>query len=257
MEPGSVTRPSIVGQRCDRVRETISLRQLFDQLGWDAPERGRIRCLWPDHDDEHPAMQPYWDTNSVHCFACGKSGGVIELVRHAVPPTGGSWTLDQALDWLEKTFGLPALTPAESLKSRLKKVLVGPGQGVSPSGQSVGRWTAARTAVRDAFDTVERSYPRAAVLSVSGQRDYIWAQEEGFATDAIVWASWARTMIFGSYENRLRAVANDLAESSLDVPPLPDVWYDDETTCDSYWLWDTHREHGMIDDQIPVSTVMF
>jgi DNA primase len=36
-------------------------------------------CLCPFHDDHHPSLALYPETNTFHCFACKESGDVIKL----------------------------------------------------------------------------------------------------------------------------------------------------------------------------------
>ena len=39
----------------------------------------QIKC--PFHDDDKPSMKVYPKTNTVHCFACGKTGDVIQFIQ--------------------------------------------------------------------------------------------------------------------------------------------------------------------------------
>src|SRR5215211_2798923 len=49
-----------------------------------APQkRWRARCPLPDHPDKSPSFVVYLDTNSWHCFGCGRGGDVVDLARHA------------------------------------------------------------------------------------------------------------------------------------------------------------------------------
>lgn len=40
-----------------------------------------FRCLNPDHEDRHPSMSYDEKTNKVHCFSCGKTYDLIDLVE--------------------------------------------------------------------------------------------------------------------------------------------------------------------------------
>ncbi len=44
---------------------------------------GRLvgRCLSPEHEDRTPSMYVYADDPHFHCFGCGESGDVVDLVR--------------------------------------------------------------------------------------------------------------------------------------------------------------------------------
>lgn len=227
---------STLSQRCERIRDSITLEQLFTQRGWDYTPGHRILCLWPDHDDHKPDMQIYPDTNSVHCFVCAKSGDVIELTRYCIPERG-VWSVEQAATWLERTFELPELTAPESLRRRLRRSLVTP---TAPSTGDAQRRTAT-SMVHAAFDAVERDVPASIILAVANQRESIWAAADVPGTDPLDWAASARTMIYGSYANRvaaLREIEVDLATSAPDVLTL--LW-DDTRNVDEALRWETHR----------------
>ena len=62
--------------------------------------RGR-RALCFMHDDHHPSLSVYKDSNSWFCFTCNKGGGVIDLVKSYF-----DYDTDQACKWLEVEFNI-------------------------------------------------------------------------------------------------------------------------------------------------------
>jgi DNA primase len=38
-------------------------------------------CLCPFHTDEKPSLRIYEETNTYHCFGCGKTGDVIQFIQ--------------------------------------------------------------------------------------------------------------------------------------------------------------------------------
>lgn len=236
---------SLVAARCDQVREQVTIDALLDAMGIEAPARGRIRCVWPDHDDRSPSMQVYRETNSVHCFACNTGGDVVEVARRCANPDGTPWSLDEALDWLEETFGLKRLTAAQTLQSRLRKTLskrrnsagdvVGSGLVNSFNNNGLpakNRW-GFEEVVRSAFVDAERHATPDQLAAVGDLRDYIWAEADQPGVDLMEWATWARGMIYGSY-------AKLLGQMIFPSPP-PDIVDDRPEVCRRAQLWEVHR----------------
>jgi hypothetical protein len=235
---------SLLAARCEQVREQVTIDALLEVMGVEAPSRGRIRCLWPDHEDRSPSMQIYRETNSVHCFACNQGGDVVELARRAGNPDGGEWSLEDALDWLEETFGLRKLTVAQTLQGRLRKQLskrqnnagvpsLTAGNVLSRNTMTAAQRGAYDTIVRSAFCEAERNTTpdqRAAVMDI---REYIWSEADRPGVDLMAWAAWARRMIFGSY-------AKLMGNMTFPDPPS-DVVDDRPETCRRAQLWELHR----------------
>lgn len=218
---------SLLSERCSRIREQVGIEDLFEALNWDFPVRGRIRCLWPDHDDRSPAMQVYRETNSVYCFACGKGGDVVELLWKAGNPEGGEWTLDEALEWAEGTFGLERMTAASSLKQRLHRKLSAtrrkPAES-EPNSDLIG-------IVKEAFDRVERE-PSTDLQLGADIKDYVWSQTEDPDVDLSTWVVWARRMVFGPYSWAI----------NLKLPnPPPKVIDDSPQALVRARVWEHHR----------------
>jgi DNA primase len=62
--------------------------------------RGR-RALCFMHEDHHPSLTIYKDTNSWFCYTCNKGGGVIDLVREYF-----KYDTEKACKWLEVEFNI-------------------------------------------------------------------------------------------------------------------------------------------------------
>ena len=62
--------------------------------------RGR-RALCFMHEDHHPSLTIYKDTNSWFCYTCNKGGGVIDLVKDYF-----KYDTEKACKWLEVEFNI-------------------------------------------------------------------------------------------------------------------------------------------------------
>lgn len=223
---------SLLAERCDRAREAITIEALFDALGWDLPQRGRIRCIWPDHEDRTPSMNVYHATNSVHCFACNQGGDVIEIAKRCANPEGGEWSVDEALDWLEEAFHLAKLTPAKTLQSRLRKKLGKVRSATANVSPQVSK-PQVEAIIRSAFANAEKGVPADRLELGADIKDYVWSEGDEPGVDLTVWGSWARQIIFGTYSKMLH---------SLELPmPPPDIVDDRPETCRRARLWESHR----------------
>lgn len=223
---------SLIRERCDQVRDQVTIEQVFDVLGWDLPQRGRVRCIWPDHEDRTPAMQVYRDTNSVHCFACNKGGDVVEVIHLCGNPEGGPWDLDEALDWAEDTFGLQKLTPAKTLKTRLQKKLA---KVHAPAPTTVGNRKSLAQLVHQAFLDVEKRANADQLMFAGNIKDYVWSELDDPDTDPEEWVTWARKMAYGIYAKTLYAI-------DFPLPVPPDIIDDLPSTCRRARAWEAHRD---------------
>ena len=57
------------------------LRQYLEMKGLPTAKNSRFRCLNPNHEDVHPSMAFNEIDNRVHCFSCGVSYDVFDLIR--------------------------------------------------------------------------------------------------------------------------------------------------------------------------------
>jgi hypothetical protein len=217
----------MLSERCDRLREEVTLEALFDTLGWDLPDRGKIVCLWPDHDDQAPSMQIYRDTNSVHCFSCGRSGDVVEILWKAGNPEGGEWSLEDAVDWAEAAFGLAPIKPTQTLRNRMRKKL---SRLHSPAPVTVDRAGVALldAGVRADFTAVHANATQGQIAAMGAWADYIWGERDEGGVDLVTWAAWARGVIRGPYATALQQAPRN--RISLE-----------ERRCSI--LWELHRDN--------------
>lgn len=54
---------------------------LVKKYGWHVEGSNRVKILCPFHRDNKPSLVIYLDTNSAHCFGCGKHPSAIELEK--------------------------------------------------------------------------------------------------------------------------------------------------------------------------------
>jgi len=98
-------------RRKDRVKNDIPIAQLLLDLGY--PVRGdsgdreeQFPCdMHGDGLDNKPSARIYPESNSWYCFACGVARDTIDTVQ-----AKHDLTFMQALDWLEKKYGLTPMS---------------------------------------------------------------------------------------------------------------------------------------------------
>ncbi len=64
----------------DRTREYLKTKLPEYLMGKGINIRTNFRCLNPNHPDLHPSMHYLQKSNTVHCFACGKSYDIFSLI---------------------------------------------------------------------------------------------------------------------------------------------------------------------------------
>ena len=57
-----------------------ALECFLEEKGIDPYSKQPFRCLFPDHEDRHPSMGYDRKRGRVHCFACGRSADVYDLL---------------------------------------------------------------------------------------------------------------------------------------------------------------------------------
>ena len=65
--------------------KNVNVQSVYRLLGRELPKPGSdgwamIRCLHPDHRDEHPSCSVYVESGNWHCFSCLQKGDLIEAV---------------------------------------------------------------------------------------------------------------------------------------------------------------------------------
>ena len=91
----------------EEVKKVAKVRNIAEKYGCKVGREGKILC--PFHAEKTPSCQIYEDSNTFHCFACGKSGSVIDLVAHFE-----NTEPKQACQMLAKEFGIAENTPKSS-----------------------------------------------------------------------------------------------------------------------------------------------
>ncbi|WP_242326117.1 CHC2 zinc finger domain-containing protein [Bacillus cereus group sp. BfR-BA-01318] len=91
--------------KSDYIKQQVTVIEVLeDYFGIITKNKGKIKCLNPDHEDRTPSMHIYLNTNNnrhsvCRCFSCGTSYDVINLVMLA---TGKPFK--EALYELMKTY---------------------------------------------------------------------------------------------------------------------------------------------------------
>lgn len=70
----------------DRIRETVSMRDVLDHYGIRVDRGGFAPC--PFHHDRHPSMKIYPGDRGFFCFVCHEGGDVLRFIRRM---EGGSF----------------------------------------------------------------------------------------------------------------------------------------------------------------------
>jgi DNA primase len=61
------------------IKQKLSIHTVLQHYHLEPDKHGHICC--PFHDDKTPSMQIYPNTNTFHCFGCGKTGDTIEFIQ--------------------------------------------------------------------------------------------------------------------------------------------------------------------------------
>lgn len=77
----------------------IDILVVADELGMGLRHRTAL-CV--NHDDSHPSLHFWPNTNTCHCFACGWGGDVIDLVMKRE-----NLSFVEACQWLGRRYGIP------------------------------------------------------------------------------------------------------------------------------------------------------
>ncbi len=88
--------------KAQALQESVSILDVLDALGISHHGVGtyQISCPNPAHEDINPSARLYGESNTVFCWACGKTWDVVELVRIVK-----EYSFGQACDFLETKFG--------------------------------------------------------------------------------------------------------------------------------------------------------
>lgn len=82
----------------DKINE-IRITDVLGKLDIALVKGRRAKCFM--HDDHHPSLTVYPNTNSWFCYTCNKGGGVIDLVKEYF-----KYDTDKACRWLEIEYDI-------------------------------------------------------------------------------------------------------------------------------------------------------
>jgi DNA primase/DNA-binding MarR family transcriptional regulator len=66
--------------RINDIKQRLPILKLLAHYGIKADKNYHIRC--PFHQDDKPSCKIYPETGTYHCFACGKTGDVIQFIQN-------------------------------------------------------------------------------------------------------------------------------------------------------------------------------
>ena len=61
------------------IKARLPILQLLAHYGLKPDKHHHIKC--PFHEDDKPSCRIYPETGTYHCFACGKTGDVIQFIQ--------------------------------------------------------------------------------------------------------------------------------------------------------------------------------
>lgn len=61
------------------IKQKLSILAVLGKYNLKPDKHNQIKC--PFHDDDKPSCKIYPDTNTYHCFACGKTGDAIQFIQ--------------------------------------------------------------------------------------------------------------------------------------------------------------------------------
>ena len=62
-----------------QIKQKLSIWKVLHHYGIKPDKNNQIKC--PFHDDKTPSMKIYPETNTYHCFGCGKTGDQIQFIQ--------------------------------------------------------------------------------------------------------------------------------------------------------------------------------
>ncbi|MCD4664484.1 MAG: hypothetical protein K8R68_04370, partial [Bacteroidales bacterium] len=62
-----------------QIKTKLSILTVLNHYGIQPDKNNQIKC--PFHDDKTPSMRIYPETNTYHCFGCGKTGDQIQFIQ--------------------------------------------------------------------------------------------------------------------------------------------------------------------------------
>lgn len=62
-----------------QIKQKLSISKVLHHYDIEIDKNKQINC--PFHNDKHPSMKIYHETNTYHCFGCGKTGDQIQFIQ--------------------------------------------------------------------------------------------------------------------------------------------------------------------------------
>lgn len=82
------------------ILESIDLLKVCEKLGMNINKKGNQRiCLCPFHEDHHPSLNLYNESNQYHCFSCGNHGNIFSLIKGVK-----DYNFQETISWIENEF---------------------------------------------------------------------------------------------------------------------------------------------------------
>jgi len=93
----------------------LKLPDYLTELGITDPMRKHFHCLSPDHADSTPSMMLHKDGTFIHCFSCGCTYDIFNLVsKLEKKPIDGSEFIKENVRYLADKFGIKYSLPNKS-----------------------------------------------------------------------------------------------------------------------------------------------
>ncbi len=123
----------------NEIKQRLPILKLLAHYGIKADKNYHIRC--PFHQDDKPSCKIYPETGTYHCFACGKTGDVIQFIQDKEGCTKHEAILKaKALINEMPTTATKAETPKESImKEDFKTLFADQQKALSPETPSSQR----------------------------------------------------------------------------------------------------------------------
>ena len=61
------------------IKQKLTIQKVLQHYNLQPDKNNLLKCCF--HDDKTASLQIYPNTNTFHCFSCGKSGDVIEFIQ--------------------------------------------------------------------------------------------------------------------------------------------------------------------------------
>jgi DNA primase catalytic core len=122
-------------------------------------ELKRNKCHCFIHEEKTPSFSVYIRKNTWHCFGCGKSGSVIDLVRERY-----NFSFVEACKWLSNEFGIGNYNIKQPIK-RLKTITPKPENENKPDPE-IYRWFFENLSITETAKTFlsARKYPETIIM---------------------------------------------------------------------------------------------